>query len=180
MPRGAWHPESMKMEQDWGQIVRACCSNQKAPKGRNNLAWGEAPGKDKTNLPSPEGAKSPNDLALSALNPIEYLFPRALPWAILFCPFRAKIISATGPKDLTPTVGLHSKFYFVYNGFENTVREGEKMGKGDLKTRRGKIHRGTSGKTRPRKRAKKAKKAAAVAPATPAALTTPPAPQTDS
>ena len=31
------------------------------------------------------------------------------------------------------------------------------MGKGDLKTRRGKIHRGTSGKTRPKKKHKKAK-----------------------
>ena len=33
------------------------------------------------------------------------------------------------------------------------------MGKGDLKTKRGKIHRGSSGKTRPRKH-KKAKPAA--------------------
>lgn len=34
------------------------------------------------------------------------------------------------------------------------------MGKGDLKTRRGKIHRGTSGKTRPKKRARRAQTAA--------------------
>jgi len=33
------------------------------------------------------------------------------------------------------------------------------MGKGDLKTRRGKIHRGSSGKTRPKQR-QKAKAAA--------------------
>jgi len=31
------------------------------------------------------------------------------------------------------------------------------MGKGDLRTRRGKIHRGSSGKTRPRKKGGKAK-----------------------
>jgi len=41
------------------------------------------------------------------------------------------------------------------------IQEGEKMGKGDLKTRRGKIHRGSSGKTRPKKRQKAKAKAKA-------------------
>ena len=41
------------------------------------------------------------------------------------------------------------------------IQEGEKMGKGDLKTRRGKIHRGSSGKTRPKKRQKTKAKAKA-------------------
>lgn len=42
-----------------------------------------------------------------------------------------------------------------------TVMEEYTMGKGDMRSKRGKIYKGTTGKTRPKKKAKTAKAAAA-------------------
>lgn len=42
--------------------------------------------------------------------------------------------------------------YFIFAKQFILFKKGEIMGKGDLRTRRGKIYRGTFGKTRPKKK----------------------------
>src|SRR5262245_22024316 len=95
-----------------GRRRRLGCIGSAAPKGRDNIAQGNALGRGQTNPANPERAKQetgvwdpgpvvpPRQGLGRYLNPV----PRALPWAMLLRPFRAgasrgALILAKGRSD---------------------------------------------------------------------------------